>query len=183
MKYLFVFILLTSTIILNWCFFWEDEVGSWLELTQKEGFSLQLPNSWSEIQSSKLPIPKSGTVELAYASSEARQWYINNIVVLSSSNSQRESSSSLMKNNGNFLNQQLDDFDLAEEKNIVFPDEDQWILLRFMWKYNSSTPQAVYLQTAKNCGEKSYYITLSITETPETYERYEHLLESFQCSE
>lgn len=144
-------------------------------------FSILTPDSWSSMDIADLPEPKAGEIVYGVSSVEQRQWYLNNIIILKSENTKGESSASLMKNNANFLNSSLDDFTIISEENMLFQDEESWILLTFSGKYNRNTPQVTYLQTARSCSDASYFITLSLAEKLDNYDRYAYLLKSFKC--
>lgn len=179
-----IFILGVLLLLLTSCLWigWESNEERGLALKEQEGFSLLVPSTWAEISENDLPLPKSGEIVFAYASPTQRQGYINNIMILSSENKGSESSAALMKSNASFLGQSLEDFTLMEEKDISFADDDTGRLVKFYGKYNTSTPEIVYLQTAKSCGEQSYFMTLSLAEKLESYDRYEYLLQSFECN-
>jgi len=175
------FLLILLTVFLSSCFWWEsvDETG--LAQVETESFSIKLPNTWDAIAANELPLPKSGDIVLAYASPEERQWYINNIVVLADENHQNESSVWLMNNSANFLKWGLKGFTLIEQKNINFHDEEIWTVLSFRGRYNPNTPELTYIQTARSCWDMSYFLTVSLAEQLETYDKYEYLLQSFRC--
>jgi len=158
-----------------------DEV-TWLVSKNIWSISIWVPANWNTIASSNLPIPKSWEVVLAIASSEQRENYLNNLVILKASNSLNESSQSLMKNSANFLDTKLQSFRLVEEKDIVFSDEEGWLIITFEWKYNTQTPLVTYIQTARVCGEDSYFATISLSEKPESYDKYITILKTLKCS-
>ena len=174
-------LLLVLSLGLISCFGGSADTERGLVIQETEAFQIKVPSTWSQISAADLPLPKSWEIEFAYASPTQRQGYMNNIIVLSSENKQKESSQGLMKSNAHFLNQNLESFTLAEEKAITYTDGDAGLLVRFTGKYNTSTPEVVYLQTAKSCGDNSYYITLSLAEKLDSYERYEYLLKAFEC--
>jgi len=156
-----------------------DETG--LVIKGTDIFSIKLPETWKEVTWESLPLPKNGQVEFAYASPQERQGYLNNIVILSSKNALSESSTQLMWHNAKLLNESLQDFTIIEEKKQEFLDGEEGIFLSFYGKYNTITPELTYIQTAKSCGDMSYFITVSLAEKLETYEKYEYLLQSFEC--
>lgn len=170
-------------LLLSSCFGWGEESVDETGLVELSftGFTIKLPNSWNEVSEGELPVPKTGNLELAYASSQERQGYINNIIILSSKNSLGEDDSALMKNNENFLKSSLKTFSLLEEKSLEFADGVTWTLLSFRGRYNTDTPETTYIQTARACGDMAYFMTLSLAEVLESYERYEYLLQSFEC--
>lgn len=185
MKFLITFSFLT--LFLTWCF-WigeeaqvEEDVNAGLIQQEIQGIDISTPSAWKIVPVSTLPVPKSGEIVFASSSTEQRQWYLNNIVILKSPNALSESSKSLMKNNVNFLNMSLESFNLKSEKEIIFNDEENWLLLTFEGKYNSETPQITYLQTARSCGDNAYYITLSLAEQLPDYDRYADILKTFAC--
>lgn len=88
-----------------------------------------------------------------------------------------------MKNTQNLLKSNLESYALLEEQDFSFDDGEASILLTFLGKYNSQTPEITYLQTARACGTKNYFLTLSLAEKLEDYSRYAALLKTFSCEE
>lgn len=176
------YILLLSLFLL-WSCFWigEDDQNAGLSLKQTETFSMSVPWVWREVSPSDIPNPRTGKLVFAYSSPTERQWYFNNLVVLEAANSLWESSLSLMQNTKVWLEASLDAFYIIEEENISFADESQWLLLIYDAKYNVSTPKLTYLQTARACGDTNYFMTISLAEKLENYDRYETLLSTFSC--
>lgn len=183
MKYLF---LLCIPFILTGCFglFSNDTTTnstSTLIKQEKEGFSLSVPNTWKTIPLEDVPVPKTGEVVYAVASTETRQGYLNNIVIIKAGNALDESSKALMKSSAQILDNSLQSFAVKKEEDFLFADGESSILLTFLGKYNSQTPEVTYLQTARSCGKVSYFLTLSLAEQLEDYSRYAELLQTFEC--
>lgn len=182
------FILWVLLFVLSSCF-WNPFSGesqanpTGLVLQEKEGFSLQIPANWKTLSLGDIPTPKTGEVVFAVSSPEQRQGYINNIIILKAPNSLKESSQGLMKNAGNFLDTNLESYTLKDEKTLEFTDGEQSVLHTFLWKYNRQTPEIIYLQTARSCGAFNYFLTLSVAEQLENYDRYAEILKTFECQE
>lgn len=169
--------------VLSSCFSWDEtDENTWLILKDLGEFSLLVPNSWEEVNANKLPVPKKWELVYSIVSKQEKQGYKNNIIILKAENKLDESSQELMKNNINFLKTTLQSFTLKQEENILFQDQEKGTLITFSWQYSKQTPEVVYLQTARACGEMSYFLTLSLAEKLDDYSRYAHLLKSFSCT-
>ncbi len=178
MKY---FVLLCIILFLSSCFWWGGSQGEWLRSVSHELFSLSLPENWSEVSWDTLPSPKIGRVELAYSGSELRWWYANNIVIISEKNVLSESSEVLFEKLPSYLDSTLEVFHKKNIFPLEFPDGDTSKVLEFHWKYNNTTPYVTYLQTVKSCGERVYYMNISIGDIQENYDRYRNIFSTFSC--
>ncbi len=181
MKYWAIYILLS--IFLSSCFglWWNEPSDRGLVEVSGEGFSLEVPANWQELWTDTLPIPKSWELVYALASWEERNAYLNNLIVLKSTDENISSSNALVWKSIGFLEQNMLNFTLISEEDISFLDEESWKLITFSARYNSQTPQAYYLQTARNCGSENFFITLSLTEELESYAPYEYILRTLDC--
>lgn len=180
MKYLITSISLVF--LLSSCFWWGDSANqSGLRLEARDWFKIQVPSSWQEIQSEDLPVPKQWSIELAFKSVSERQWYVNNIIVLSEVSENKKSSISLLKKSLISLKKEIQEFEILSQKEVTFTDESSGEIITYSGRYNSSTPRLVYVQTAMSCEWKDYFITLSLAESLESYDRYEYILETFSC--
>ena len=169
---------------LSSCFWSWDESSSerWLESVEWPWFSIEVPSNWSELASNDFPIPKSGELVYAIASSEERNNYLNNLVVLRADEKTDVSSSSLVQSSIWFLEQNMLNFNLIEQKDITFLDETSWSIAIFSARYNTQTPTAYYLQTARNCSEGNFFVTLSLAEEVESFSPYEYILKTLNCN-
>lgn len=170
--------------LLSSCFSSQEEnaPGTWLTLQDTPDFTISTPETWNTYNS-ELPKPRSWELVLALASNTERQWYLNNIVILKTTNTLSESAQSLMKNTEVGLKANLNAYVKIEEKNMNFINWDSGTLLIYDAKYNTSTPKLTYIQTAQSCGDDNYYMTISLSQKPENYDRYEYLLSTFACKE
>ena len=175
-------LLLTLTLTLSWCFWNSDQSQSGLILQDRGDFSILMPENWSEITAADIPTPKSGEVALAYSSSSERQWYLNNVIILKTPSTPGESQASLMKSSLRSLQTTTVNFSLIEEKTVAFADEQSGSILTYRAKYNDATPEVIYIQTARVCGENNYHLTLSLAEQLDSYDRYEYILQTFRCN-
>ncbi len=180
MKYIGILIILSFSLI---SCSWGDDSPTDRGLTEIwwEWFSLEAPADWTTIDSNDLPLPKSGDLVLALSSAEEKMNYLNNLVVLRSESTSSTTSSALVKSNIGFLEQNMANFDLISEQDISFLDESKGTLILFSWRYNSQTPRAFYLQTAQNCGDKNFFLTLSLAQELESYSPYEYILKTLSC--
>jgi len=180
MKY---FLCICVSILLSSCFwlFWNSAERAWLIELETDTFTLFVPNSWQSLAPRDLPTPTSWETVLALKSVSEREGYFNNLIVLKNNNSKQTNSKSLMQSTETMLQKTLKNYKLIQKKDIVFPDDETWIMLTFSGRYNSKTPITRYIQTAKVCWDSSYFATISVWEVLESYERYEEILETFAC--
>jgi len=88
-----------------------------------------------------------------------------------------------MKSSTQSLKDDIENFEIISEKTVSFADGKSSLMLTYSWKYNITTPKATYIQTARVCWDNNYYLTLSLTEELEKYDRYEYILQTFSCNE
>ena len=175
-----------SLLFLHSCFglLWPTPPDSdtWLELVEREKFSIFLPLNWQEVHQWELVAPSQWELVLSYRAIEPRSWYYNNIIILQNQNRLQETDVALMNNNINTLRLSMQSFYLIDEIELA----QWWDITRkvivFRWRYGTQTPEAHYIQTAVSCGEKSFFITISVWPDLWDYTRYYPLLESFRCS-
>lgn len=180
MKKILLSLLILS--ILQWCFWSSNNNIVGLTVQDWGEFSIQIPESWVLIGENDIPTPKSWSVALAFSSSSERQWYLNNIVILTTPSLSKASSSSLMKNSIQSLQKNIENFKIIEEKEVIFVDEQSGTIVSYTGKYNDTTPVTTYIQTARVCWNNNYYLTISLAESLESYDRYEYILQTFRCN-
>jgi len=147
-----------------------------------EWFSLSAPVNWNTVGKDEFPTPKVWSVALAIASDSEKEGYINNLMVLEIEKTLGESSKWLMQSTRVWLKASLKKFSVIEEKDITFTDGDDSTILTYKGQYSNGTPELTYLQTARNCWEKSYFLTLSLAEETNSLEKYEYLMSTFECA-
>lgn len=152
-----------------------------LSTLKTQDFSISVPANWTK-RTDSFPTPKMGEVVLALASENATNNYVNNLVILKIDSVLGESSKGLMENTKIWLKSQLQFFSLEGEKSIIFGDKDEGTVLSYVGQYSKSTPKLFYIQTAKHCDEKNFFLTLSLAEKPENLDRYIDLLGTFSCN-
>ncbi len=65
---------------------------------------------------------------------------------------------------------------------IMFIDEEPWIIYTFEAKYNMDTPRLKFLQTSHICNwTKAYFMTIALPTTVKDTSKYEYLLSTFMC--
>lgn len=178
------YIIVLSCIFLVSCFWiWWDDSSEAIGLTEieSEKFIISAPENWRILPWSEFPSPKTGEVALALASTSKKEDYINNLIVLELENTLWESSLWLMENTKLWLKAGLSSFALLRENDMTFADGDIGEVLTYRAKYSANTPEAVYIQTAKKCEDTTYFMTISLAEKLESYDRYEYLLSTFEC--
>ena len=176
--------IITALLFLTACF-WGGQQGpaadTWLELVERESFSIFLPINWQQVPESELVNPSQWELVLWYRSIESRSGYFNNIIILRDENRLQETDISLMNNNINTLRLSLQSFDLIAEESLELDGSREGKVIVFRGKYGTQTPEAHYIQTAISCGESSYFLTISIWNDLWDFTRYFPLLESFRC--
>ena len=183
MKYTLALVF-TTLVFLSWCFWWNNNALEEIGLQEKswDGFSIAVPSDWEEVAPENLPLPNEWELVYAVASQQERNGYINNLVILRWVEETTTSSTWIVRSSMSFLQQNIANFNLLDEANIIFPDESAGLVITFSGQYNVRTPKVTYIQTARNCGDQSYIATISVWEQLESYEQYEYILESFNCS-
>lgn len=158
----------------------ESTSATGLIIQENEEFSIPTPSTWETIPESDLVTPKSWEVALAFRSPTPKQWYINNIVILKVA-STTISAETIIDSGLQSLEKWIKWYDLISNKEITFADNQTGKIIIYTGKYSSDTPETVYIQSARVCGDTGYYMTISLTEKLENYDRYEYILQNFEC--
>ncbi|MCH8518406.1 hypothetical protein LAT59_01390 [Candidatus Gracilibacteria bacterium] len=179
-----IFLSILAFLLLSSCFgrggdLFQGETG--LVGVEKDDFSLSLPVNWQEVFDHELTTPSQGEIVLAYRAEQVREGYYNNIVILKNQNRLQETDIALMNNNINTLKLSMQSFDIITEDTLNFGRDSQGNVIVFKGQYGLQTPTLHYIQTAKSCGEESFFLTISIGSDLVDYTRYYPLLESFRC--
>jgi len=178
---IFVFLFI-ALLILTWCFWGESSpTATWLVIQETESFSIPTPSTWQSIPLEDLIQPKSGEIALAFRSNTPRQWYINNIVILQQENASI-SAQAIIESGIESLEKWIKWYSLISNRDIQFADNAPGKLIIYSGKYSTDTPETVYIQSARVCGDTGYYMTISLTEKLESYDRYEYILQNFRCN-
>lgn len=176
-----ILLIFCTLLLLSGCFGSEESISEGLVEFSNDNFALSLPGTWKAIPKTDLPTPKVGEVVLAYSSLESRDDYTNNIVIIGEDNSMWENNHDLIRSLPSYFDETLQVFHRKEVSDIQFADNQSGTVLEFQGKYNNTTPLVTYLQTARSCGEKAYFLTISVAEQLESYDRYMYLLGTFEC--
>ncbi len=172
-------LVLISLFVLVWCFWEEQSDKRGLILHDTKDFSLFVPKTWTQVDENDITVPDGAVLSLALASSQERQGYLNNLVIISSPATQ-ENTTDIM-NSSHFVNQKRNNFTLLSEHRTNFLDDLPADILIFRGRYNPDNPEITYIQTVKNCDDTKYFMTISVAEKLEDYERYEYVLRTFRC--
>lgn len=161
---------------------WADDspAATGLIIQENEGFSIPTPSTWKTIPNEDLVIPKSGEIALAFRSESPKQWYINNIVILKKDNT-AISPQAIIESGIQSLEKWIKWYKLISNNEVTFTDNQKGNIITYSWKYSSDTPETIYIQTARVCDDVGYYMTISLTEKLESYDRYEYILQNFNC--
>lgn len=182
-KYLLV---LVSLFLLSSCFSSDTAVdSSSLKEFTWSWFSMSVPNSWTILDSktSTLPNPKNSSIELAISSSDIKYWFSNNMLVLKSKVASNISSKNYSTLNNVGSSKEYKNYLKLSESDITFNDDTISSLYTFEAKYNDSTPNLKFLQTAVVCKNlDAYLITLALNVDVKDTSKYEDMLKTFKCN-
>ena len=182
-----IFLLMFSTIFLVSCFGSDTEKlanSEWLKLQEKGGFSIQIPSNWELISNTEtiLPKPNRWVIELAVASTILKNGIKNNLLILSDKLSSTTTSKEFSMLNNVWASRDYIDYQLLNQKEIIFADQDTSILYIFEAKYNLETMKLKFLQTAHICNQtKAFFLTIAIPTSTIDTTNYEELLKTFTC--
>lgn len=158
---------------------------SWLEVYQGEWYSVSIPSNW-EVMNDKnniLPEPSEGKIELSAQAPEPKWGFINNILILSDDLKTFTDSSEYSMANNVWAKREYTDYLQLENKDFNFIDGTSSKLYVFEAKYNLETPKLKFLQTAYVCNpNKGYFLTIAISPSIKTIDKYETLLSTFSCT-
>lgn len=158
---------------------------SWLEVYQGEWYSVSIPSNW-EVMNDKnniLPEPSEGKIELSAQAPEPKWGFINNILILSDDLKTFTDSSEYSMANNVWAKREYTDYLQLENKDFNFIDGTSSKLYVFEAKYNLETPKLKFLQTAYVCNpNKWYFLTIAISPSIKTIDKYETLLSTFSCT-
>lgn len=134
-------------------------------------FSIQIPSTWTTNTGLILPIPKTGSLELALISPEVRYGFSNNLIIMKDSlngiiSSKKYAELNMIQTTKNYL-----EYTKIQNDLILFSDSDESRVTVFEAKYNPSTPRLKFIQTAKVCGTNVYLIhfSLALDKSPDAY--------------
>lgn len=182
-KYLFVFV---SLFLLSSCFSSTTSVdSSSLKEYTWSGFSMSVPNSWTILDSktTNLPNPKNSSIALAISSPEMKYWFANNMLILKWKVSKDISSKNYSTLNNVGSSKDYKNYLKLSESDITFTDSSISSLYTFEAKYNESTPNLKFLQTAVVCKNlDAYFITLALNVDVKDTSKYEDMIKTFKCN-
>lgn len=127
------------------------------------GFQLPLPADWTVTGSiASLPANPHAKVVVAAISPEKKYNFSENIIVLEQSLSAIGSSQQYSDHNHQEKKSAYQSYSLVESGDIFFLDTDYSSYYVFDAKYNTQTPKMRFIQTAKFCGTKVYFLHATI---------------------
>jgi hypothetical protein len=182
-----LFAVAASSLVLASCGSTATDSSVSLTNYQGEGFSMDVPKSWTPVEKFAVPTPKNGTVALALTSSDISSGFANNLLVLKDGVAAAENGEKMTSKRYSIVNQALTtgaykEYVKLDEKTVSFSDGDESNLYVFEAKYNDSTPKKRFVQTAKICGDKVYLVTVGIELGTASSAKYEDLTKSFVCT-
>ncbi len=144
------------------------------------GFSTSLPKTWTQADVSLLPIPSRWSVVAAFIAPEVRYGFSHNYIIMmdeikSPITSRKYSELNHIQTTKNYL-----EYTKLQQSVITFADTDTSTLYVFEARYNKTTSQMKFLQTAKVCGTRVYLLHASVALGQNT-NNYEKLFSSFTC--
>lgn len=167
---------------------WDDsswEASSWstLDLHETEDFSVFIPSNWEVISDKSNIIPKPSTWDIALAvTKNTVSGFSNNLLILSEELSSDISSWDYSLSNNVWSKKEYYQYNLLQEKNIVFWENNVSKLYIFEARYGENTPMSNFLQTAVVCPDNTWYVlTIGLTSQETSFLKYENILKSFEC--
>jgi len=162
----------------------ETDNSSWLITVDEERYSMQIPSTWEIIEDKENILPKASEweIELAVTSTKVVNWFSNNLLILSwKLNKMTTSKEYSMLNNVGTKTDYLE-YKEKDSKEIIFADEEVWMLYNFEARYNLDTPKLRFIQTAHICNQTDvYFMTIALPSNITDTSKYEYLLSSFKC--
>ncbi len=152
--------------------------------TETDLLSIDLPANWKVIEDVEniLPKAKEGNIELAVASENMVNGFVNNLLILSTDIKTFTTSKEFSMLNNIWAESEYIDYTKIESKEFIFTDSEKSMLYIFEAKYNYDTPKLKFLQTAYICNQnKALFFTLAIPTTVRDTSKYEYFLSTATC--
>ncbi len=143
-------------------------------------FTIQVPKSWNEAKKQDIPLPKNGTVVLAYVSPEITNGFSNNLLIIKEKLTGLMSSKKYSELNHIQTTKSYLEYTKLLDSSILFSDGDESKVYGFEARYNQNTPRKKFLQTSKICTDTVYLMTVSIS-LEKDITKYKEILQSFTC--
>ncbi|MDD5213859.1 MAG: hypothetical protein PHG82_05525 [Candidatus Gracilibacteria bacterium] len=181
-------IFLSSVFLLSSCFFSSTATpvdSSSLKQYVGSGFTMSTPNSWTLIDknSSTLPKPNGSSIALAVTSPDMKYGFANNMLILKTKVAKDISSKNFSTLNNVGSSRDYKNYLKLAEADITFNDSVISSLYTFEAKYNETTPNLKFLQTAVVCPSlDAYFITLALNVDIKDTSKYEDMLKTFKCN-
>lgn len=154
-----------------------DFTGSW--------FTIKTPKTWTLLDqnNASLPKPKDSSIVLAISSPDVKYWFANNMLILKTKLAKNTSSKTYSDLNNLGSSRDYKNYLKLDKKDITFSDEDISTLYIFQAKYNESTPNLKFMQTAHICPDmQAYFITIALNIDVKDTSKYEEMLKTFTCN-
>jgi hypothetical protein len=183
------FPLFFCTILLVGCF--GDNSSSAVDEVDSSGlikhtatwYSLRVPASWEEVDVKKIVAPVEGKIEFMLRSLVNKRGFMNNLIILSDSVMNDVTSSEYISQSMLWASREYLSLTMDRDEQIAFLDGQTSRLVIYRAKYNETTEEHLFMQTARVCGKTVYLLTLGLeNDTPaESYDRYRPIFTSFTC--
>jgi hypothetical protein len=131
----------------------------------------------------KIVAPVEGKIEFMLRSLVNKRGFMNNLIILSDSVMNDVTSSEYISQSMLWASREYLSLTMDRDEQIAFLDGQTSRLVIYRAKYNETTEEHLFMQTARVCGKTVYLLTLGLeNDTPaESYDRYRPIFTSFTC--
>lgn len=145
------------------------------------GFTIQLPEKWTSSGSiADLPSPPNGTVVLGSFSPEKKYNFSDSIIIIEDDPGYIGTSVQYSEQNNLKTQWKYFEYQQLEKSDILFADSDASKYFVFNAKYNTQTQKITFIQTAKFCGTRIYFMNASVALGTDT-KPFVDIFRTFQC--
>lgn len=123
---------------------------------------MQVPKVWIAQSGSSLKTPKIGTISAAFVSPEVKHGFSNTLIVMRKKLNGVISSDHYSQLNNAQTSKNYLEYKKLHNEPVIFGDSDDSRVYIFRARYNPSTPQLQFIQTAKMCGTTVYLIHFAL---------------------
>lgn len=127
------------------------------------GFTIQLPNKWTSSGSvDSLPSPSNGSIVATSLSPETKYNFSDNIIIIEDTLDHIGTSTQYSEQNNLKTQKKYSEYQQIKKNDIIFGDSDSSKYFVFNAKYNNQTQKLRFVQTAKICGTRVYFLHASL---------------------
>ena len=132
------------------------------------GFSLSVPEDWTEPKNTDLPSPRQGEIAVSLLSPEVKYGFSNTLLVMKD----------VLKSP--VTSKKYSEYTKLADDALLFEDSDESRVYTFEARYNATTPRMKFVQTAKVCGTDVYLLHVALSLDKNT-KNYIDLFRTFLC--